>query len=390
MSDEIIKTTDEIEKRKKKRHAKKNRMSLIIVLLLVVSVSCTLYINMENPLLSGIFSNFGISNNAGENIEFEKTENYAISAFDDDVIVARSTLVSCINHNLGAKWSVEQKNPMPVIKTDGKYVLTYSFDVADAIITKDGKSQNIVTQTPVIGGSVNKNGYFAIVTREKGYKACVTVYSPKCEVIYKWHSADNYIIDVDVSYDNKCLAVATADFSTDVASGGLMFFNFSQEKPYAGQILENNIVMDIEFIGKNSLLAVGDIAVNVFGGDGEKKKEFLFEDKKLTNYHIGTEDNVVLALAEGDSVLTDSQIVILNNDLKQRGQYTVKGAVTSLDFVSDRVLLSADRNLILLNSKGKELKTVNLNKDIKKAVLFGNKKEALVASGGVAEVVKID
>ena len=169
-----------------------------------------------------------------------------------------------------------------------------------------------------------------------------------------------------------------------------MFFNFSQEKPYAGQILENNIVMDIEFISKNSLLAVGDIASEVFGGNGEKKKEFLYGDKKLTNYCINADGEVVLALAEGDSVLTDSQIVVLNKDLKARGEYTAKGAVTSLDYVSDRVLLSADRNLILLNPRGKELNSINLNKDIKKAVLFGNKKDALVASGGIAEVVKID
>lgn len=398
MSDEIIKDTnaDEItenkkrfESRKKKRHAKKNRTLLIIILILVVSIGCTMYMNMDNPLLSGMFSGFGISNK-GVNIEFEKTEDYAVAEFDGDVVVARNTIVSCIDHKMNSKWTVEQNNAMPVIKSNGKYVLTYSFDVAGAVLTKGGKSQTIATENPIVGGSVNKNGYCAIVTREKGYKAQVLVFSPDGDVVFKWHSADNYILDVDVSYDNKCLAIATADFSTDMVSGGLMFFNFSQEKPYAGQILENNMIMEIKFIGKDSLLVVGDMGSAVFGGDGEKKREYLYGGKKLNNYDIGTENNLVLALTEGDSVLKDTQIKILNKDLKEKGNYTAKGAVSCINAVGDRVLLSTDRDVILLSKGGKELNLLNLNKDINEAVLFGNGKSALIASGGIAEIIDVD
>lgn len=404
MSDEIIKSTNQDEsavneehsdireKRRharKKRRAKKNRTLLIIILLLVVSIGCTMYINMDNPLLSGMFLGFGISNK-GVNIEFEKTEDYAITEFNGDVVVARNTIVSCIDDKMNSLWTVEQNNAMPVIKTSGKYVLTYSFDVAGAVLTKGGKSQTIATENPIIGGSVNKNGYCAIVTREKGYKAQVLVFSPDGEVVYKWHSADNYILDVDVSYDNKCLAVATADFSTDMVSGGLMFFNFSQAKPYAGQILENNMIMEIKFVGKDSLLVVGDIGSAVFGGNGEKKKEYLYDGKKLNNYDIGTENNLVLALTQGDSVSKDTEIKILNDNLKEKGNYVAKGAVSTINAVGDRVLLSTDRDIILLSKGGKELNLMNMNKDIKEAVLFGKGKSALIASGGIAEIIDVD
>lgn len=377
--------------RKKKRNAKKNRIIIGVILFLVVSIAFTLYMNKDNPLLYNLFSGFGFNmSNSVAVIEFDKTEDYAISEFDGNAVVARNTSVFCVDSNMNTRWTTQQNNSAPVIKTSGEYVLTYSFDADNAMLTKDGKSIELTTGNFVIGGSVNKNGYCALITREKGYKAQVIVYSPDGEVLYKWHSADNYIIDVDVSYDNRTLAVATADFSTNAASGGLMLFNFSQEKPYAGQIMENNIIMQVQFIDKDSLLVVGDVGTAVFSSLGEKKAEYLYGGKKLSNYDIGTDYSLVLALNQGDSVMNDTEIKLLNKDLKEKGSYTVGGSVLCIDSVREKTLIAAERNLILLNNRGKEIKNIDVNRDIKSAVLFGNGKSAIIASGSIAESISLD
>ena len=379
-----------IRERKKKRKARKNHTLIIIIFILLVSIGCTLYINMDNPLLYSMFSGIGINVSDGESvIEFEKTEDYAISDFGGNAIVARNTQVFCIDSDMNERWQFKQSNAAPVIKTCGKYTLTYSFDVPGAVVAKNGDAKEIATENPVIGGAVNKNGYCAIVTREKGYKAQIIVYSNEGEIVYKWHSAENYIIDVAVSPDNNCLAVATADFSTDVASGGLMMFNFSQEKPFAGQILENNLIMEIKYTGKDSLIAIGDTGAVIFSGNGQKKSEYLYADKKLTNYDIGTENGIVLALNEGDSVLNDTEIKILSPSLKEKGEGVVSGAVSCIDFVDDKILAVTDRKLSLLSTRGREIKKLELNKDIKGAVLFGNGDDVLITSGSIAEIVEL-
>ena len=390
MSDEVAKDIDKIKKRRKKRHAKKNRTTLIIILILIVSVSCTVYINMTNPLLKGIFSGFGISH--GEDVvEFEKTEKFALADFDGNAVISRNNTIFCVNDNMNVLWTVEQTNPMPVVKTCEDYALTYSFDVPDVMLIKDGKGKVLTTDgNYVVAASVNENGYCALITREKGYKAQVLVYSPDGDVVFKWHSADNYVVDAKVSPDNKCLAVATADFSTDIASGGLMFFNFAQEKPFAGSILENNMIMELKYFGRDSLLVVGDIGTAVFSGSGEKKHEYLYGGKKLTNYDIGTEDNLVLSLTEGDSVLTDSDVVFLNKNLKEKGDYIIKGVVLCMNSVNGKTLVAANRQLVVLSKNGKELTSLNLNKDIKGAVLFDDGDKALIASGSTAQVVELD
>ena len=40
-----------------------------------------------------------------------------------------------------------------------------------AVVVKGGKASEVITDNGVIGGNINENGYFALITREKGYKA---------------------------------------------------------------------------------------------------------------------------------------------------------------------------------------------------------------------------
>jgi len=381
----------QIEMRKKKRHTRKNVMLAAVILALIISTSCTLYMNIDNPLLHNVFSGFGLDMATGnEVIDFEKTEKYAFSEFDGNAIVARSNEVLCVDDDMNTLWTVSKNTPFPVVKTNSEYALCYSFDSENVTLIKNGKATEFVTGNPVIGGNVNKNGYSAIITREKGYKAQVMVLSDEGELLYRWHSADNHIIDAVISPDNRTLAVATVDFSTDTASGGLTFFNFSQDKPYAGQILENNVIMQLVFTDKNSLLAVGDTSAAVFDVLGKKEHEYTYGGKKLTNFDVGTDGSLVLALSESDSVMTDTDIKILSRSLKEKGTYTAGGVVSCIDSVEGKTLLVSDRTLSVISARGNELKKLDVNKDIKKAVLFGNGEDVLIAAGSAAEIVSLN
>lgn len=377
-----------VEKKKKKRRRGKNKAAVVIVVLLIITSLFTLFLNMDNPAFRDFFAWVGLSStNNGTTIEFDKTEKYDICELNGNIVLARNANVACIDNRLNARWSIEQGNSAPVIKTSGRYALTYSFDVANAVLTKDGKSVNLPTDNPIIAASVNKNGYSVLVTREKGYKAQAVVHSPDGNVIYKWHSADNYIVDVDISQDNRTLAVATVDFSTDTVSGGIMFFNFSQDKPYYGQIFKNNLMMEIQFVDKDSLMAVGDLSTILVKTNGDVEGEYSYNGKKLNDYDIGTDFSLVLVLSQSDSVMDNAEIKFVDKKLKEKGTVVVEDSVSSVDSVRGRTLVAMERRLVLMNNKGKELKSIELNRDVKKAVLFGNGKSALVASGSIVELI---
>lgn len=380
----------DIEKRKQKRKRRKNIILAVVIFALIVSTSCTLYMNIDNPLLHNVFSGFGLDiMTDGNTVDFDKTEKYAIAGCDGDAIISRSNQTLCLDSNMNVLWSMDDNNTFPVVKSKGKYAIKYNFDGENAYIIKNGKTVELLTGNPVIGGTVNENGYSAVITREKGYKSQVIVFSDEGEVLYKWHSADSYITDATISPDNRTLAVAAIDFSTNTTSGELMFFNFYQEKPYAGKILENNMVLQLEFTDKNSLLVVGDSAAIVYNATGEAKAEYAYDGKKLFNYDICPDGSLVLAVSDSDSVMTGTQIKILSKKLKEKGTYSSGGSVTSIDAADGSVLLVSDRTLSVISSRGNEIKKLDINKDVKDAILFGNGKDALITAGSMAEIVNL-
>ena len=159
MAENEINNTPQVKDRRKKRKARKNRVLIAVIVILLITISFSLYMNKDNPLLHSMFSGFGFSMSDNPTvIEFEKTENYDIASFNRNAVVARNTSVFCVDDKMNVRWDVPQNNSDPVIKTSGKYTLTYSFDVANAVLTKDGKATEIATDNVIIGGSINKTG----------------------------------------------------------------------------------------------------------------------------------------------------------------------------------------------------------------------------------------
>jgi len=380
--------TEPPERQKIRRKNRKAMMALFVALIVAATIFAVM-LNRDNPTFRAFFSGVDFEVETTENgmLELNSTDRYFFGSNKDGVIVAQSNQVTALSPKLEPLWQVDVAGVGPVVKTRGAYTLVYYTESGEAAVIHKKKSMPVAADGVVLLGEINQDGYFLLVTREKGFKAQITVYSPEAEVLYRWHSADTYVVDADISFDNRSIAVATTDFSKGTVSGGLMLFNFTQEKPYAGLVLEGNMVLDVCFTGRDELLLVGDTACAEFNLQGEKKWEYSYEGKGLTTFDV-EQDNIVLALHEGDAARADHVIQIVTNG-KRKGEYTCSGNVKVTDAVNGDILLVQDRKLILISERGNEIHSVNLNRDIKNAVLFADRKHAFVVSGTAAEVVEL-
>lgn len=374
------------------KHRKKGGILwAVLIFLLAATTALMLYVNRDNPMLRSLLDgvNFQVAQTADGEMPLENTEKYFFAGSEDGVAIAQADMVSLVAPSLSTVWEVPMASTNPVIKISGAYVLAYDMDANGATIIKDGNPTAVPTDDAVITGTINKNGYFALVTEEKGYKAQIIVYDPSGSVLYKWHSADNYVIDVALSPANNCLAAATLDLSKDVASGGLMLFQFSQEKPFAGQVLEGNLLLQVQFADKNTLLAVGDTAAAGFDVLGGKLWDIDYGGKQLVTYDISDNGNMALAFSQQDSVLSGSMVKIYGSNGKEKGEYQTSEQVTGIDAVGNDILLAQARKLTLISARGGELSNLEINRDIKNAVLFQDKKHALVVSSSAAQVLQL-
>ena len=324
-----------------------------------------------------------------DTIPIEANEAYDFGRCGNNIVMVKNNGTYAYSDKLVSKWSIESNGTNPFIRSNGDRAIIYYMNEKVALIT-DGKStQKVETEGEIACASINENGYFCIVTGETGYKSLVTVYAPDCEVIYKWHSAENYVVDAEVSPNNKSMTVATIDFSKSSVSGGVMMFNFTQEKPHVGHVLENSIVMDIAYVSKSRVVAVSDTGFYGYNAIGEKVFDVPYGNMKLTSFNINSPNNMVLVFSKDGSVVHGSVVKVYKASGKEYGVFESDETVTGVDVVDRKIMLTLGRKIKIISRSGNEKKTFNLNKDIKSALLFENKRSAFVVSGSSAERINL-
>ena len=76
------------------------------------------------------------------------------------------------------------------------------------LLNDKGKMWEKALNADILGVSVNKNGYVACTYSKSGYKCLIKVFNPLGEELFTNYLASSYAIDVEISNDNKHMAIA--------------------------------------------------------------------------------------------------------------------------------------------------------------------------------------
>lgn len=357
--------------------------ALISVIIIVLAVS--LYsaankkINNNREELS-IVSSFDIS----------ASGKYAFAPYKNGILAADTENISYYTSALKSEWSQPAVYGSPVAFSSGMHALVCYKDTGDAFVVSGNDINHITLTGNVTGGDINNDGTAAIIAAEDGYKSQIAVYSKDGDLMYKWHSADNYVTDVAVSNDGKSMIAATLDFSDGIVSGGLLFFNFSQDKPYAGVVLENNAIAEVKYLSNSRIAAIGDEKAVIYNIKGTEVNTIDYKNMKLLTYDFDTDGNIALCFSRDDSVMSNCDTVIYNKNGKEKGRYSVKGNIKTVNKTNDRTLAVLDREIIILSDSGEQIKKIPVTRDIRNAILLDGGKSAFVVSGTVAQTVKLN
>jgi WD40 repeat protein len=368
---------------------------VFLVILIVIIGGYFIYLNRYHPAIDNLLGGKlkGSAFRKPSTLSLDSSSEYQFKVYKDNIIFSNKDGIKAVNKKGEEEWSIAMTLTNPYILTTNKYIL-----VAD----KGGREVNVVTnysvvcskrtEEPIIMAKINESGYFAVVTEEKGYKGKITVFNPNGQELYKWHSVENYIIDLDISLDGKRMAVCTVDTSKGKVSGGVVFFNLNEEKPYAGIVINDTLISNIRFYKDNSLIVIGDNQMVGFSPQGIQKWNISYNDRSLQAFNIDSNDIIVLALSErkgGNFINSDSVIEIFNRDGQKQGTYKVDGEIKFLDVEDDLIALNKKRDVCVITPKGVEIAKATSSKDIKDIVLFGNKREILMVSRNALDVLEL-
>ncbi len=128
----------------------------------------------------------------------------------------------------------------PVVEAANHYVLVYDRGGMEAILTNSAApTAELTLASPILTGSIGRDGRFVLVTDEQGYRTAVTVYSTDGEEVFKYQSSEYYIVSASLSPDGETLAVLAFEQNGVALDSHVQFYNVS-----SGELIANATLTD--------------------------------------------------------------------------------------------------------------------------------------------------
>lgn len=383
-----------MEQARSKRMTNKKRVNIkkliTFVITMAIIVLLTFFAYKGLYLLGKLILNDDQIISKSQEISITSTGTLDYERFCDGMLVANSGLISYLNSDLETIWEKPGYEGIPVISQNGKYALITYTDTSKAVLIHGENLIPVECSGKIVSSYINKNGYFAVIMTEDGFKNQIAVYDNTANIFYKWHSSENYITGVAVSPDNKNMCATTIGFTENGFDSGILMFDFGQGSPVSGQHQSDNLIMKIDYVGKKKIVAIGEKCTSFYKSNGNKISDVSYDDKKLVTFDVTDSEKTILCFSDDDSVTSNSEVYSYSANGKLSGKLDVSGRILSSSSCDERVMISKDGYLELLSDKCKRIKSISLVRDLKNSVLFDNSEYAFVISGNLAQVLKIN
>lgn len=383
-----------MEQARSKRMTNKKRVNIkkliTFVITMAIIVLLTFFAYKGLYLLGKLILNDDQIISKSQEISITSTGTLDYERFCDGMLVANSGLISYLNSDLETIWEKPGYEGIPVISQNGKYALITYTDTSKAVLIHGENLIPVECSGKIVSSYINKNGYFAVIMTEDGFKNQIAVYDNTANIFYKWHSSENYITGVAVSPDNKNMCATTIGFTENGFDSGILMFDFGQGSPVSGQHQSDNLIMKIDYVGKKKIVAIGEKCTSFYKSNGNKISDVSYDDKKLVIFDVTDSEKTILCFSDDDSVTSNSEVYSYSANGKLSGKLDVSGRILSSSSCDERVMISKDGYLELLSDKCKRIKSISLVRDLKNSVLFDNSEYAFVISGNLAQVLKIN
>ena len=147
-------------------------------------------------------------------IELNSDTNEYVYAYDKYItVLSKNSLNSYIgNGSLDSK--IDVNISVPLVESSGKYMVLAEKN-GNKIYLISG--QNIIWEKDIEGEisrvCVNKNGYVSAILKNTTYKSVIIVINPEGRDLFKSFLSTNYAVCMDISNNNKYLAVGEINYS---------------------------------------------------------------------------------------------------------------------------------------------------------------------------------
>ena len=216
--------------------------------------------------------------------------------------------------------------------------------------------QNIIWQKDVEDSiskvNLNRNGYVAVVTSNSGYNTVITLYNPSGEELFKTYLPTTYAADIEISNDNKYLAIAEVNTSGTAIQTDVRLVSVESAK-FVQTFSDDNrsIISNLKYQEKDKLICMYNDRIVAMNDSNITEIQQIssntsFADIDLTNYMLHIEKQISGVLK------SDYYAIMTNLTTFDETSYKLNGVPKTVYCCDDTIAVNYGTEVEIFNTGG--------------------------------------
>lgn len=352
----------------------------LIFIIIVFTVSIISRYLIEEEFRSYVDSKIFKKELSEENlntIEINSDSNQYIYAYDKYITVLSKNTLSSYTANGNVSSKLDVTISVPLVVSNGKYMVLAEKSGSKIYLIS---GENIIWENDIEGEisrvSVNKNGYVSIVIKNTTDKTVVAVFNPEGNELFRAHLSTNYAICVDISDNNKYLAIGEVNYSGTIVKSYVEILsiekaqtdpNNSTEYTYESGI--GDIIVSVNYQNKDDVICLFNNYIQKVTTKGNERLYDITSDDVFADINLNT--NIALVNKQSSGLFSyEYKMDIKSTNSKAESLYILKNDVPKNIIVSGNIIAICFGNEVeIINSNGWLIKKYTSSKQSKGIVL---------------------
>jgi len=355
-----------------KPKSKKRRLLRLVILLIALAVLALVVIIVISGIRSGAISFTNLFSPRApdftvDEYSFEVGRDRAFAHTGGAIAAVGSLGVQVLDSDGHETLRDSFRTSRPAIIEAGDRFL--AFDIGGDSVRVFNASQilsSIETEGVVVSASINQNGWFCVVTQDRGStRGTVTVYNGIGVRSYEVNMASGIALSAQLSPDSKNLAILNL-----IQAGSRITFyhgiDISKDDPDYQFDFPDGLLIDIKYLSNTDLLAISTDSLFMVDPSGNSKTIYDFSGKRLGGYAL-CDEFIALHLYDY-GIGYSGRLLTLSLDGTILGEMESDREIVSMS--------SSGNSLTILRSDG----ITFLNKNLEQLPISGNNISATAAN----------
>ena len=363
----------------KRKRISFSKSLILIILIILVSIVLAKYLTDEEYRIffdSKILKK-EVSSETLKIIDLDSENNPSIYAYSKYIAVLSKSQLKIYNENGKLEKNIEINIASPLMATSGDYLIIGEEKGNKLFLIS---KTDLIWQTEIDGEisrvAVNANGYSSIITENKTYKSIIISYSPEGKEMFKKYLWTKYATCLDISSDNKYLAIGEVDYSGTIIKSNVEIISIALTKTdpnnscvynYESEIGE--VLTGINYKNKNYAVCMFTTYIEKIS-ESENSRFYTFNKNTIFS-DISLRNNVALIEKQSSGLFSfDYQMKIKGINGKSENLYILNNSMPkSIICYGNKICINSGTEVQIVGLSGFVLKNYTSKNEIKNVVI---------------------